>query len=204
MEKFLHSRWTLTLAVLALGLIAVLIAGLTLRPHTFSGTVLDTPKQAYDFSLTGVDGRPVRLSDLRGRLVMVFFGYTNCPDECPATLHNLHAMLEALGSQSDRVRVVFITVDPERDTPARMQSYLAGIDPRMLGLTGTLDEISQTAAQYGVFFQKGTYNSQGSYEITHTLIIQLIDSKGLMRVVYPSETPSTALAEDVSYLLKHP
>lgn len=203
LSKMIRSRWTLPLAAFVLGLGVILFWWLALRPHSFAGTLLQEPKPAYDFTLTGPDGTAVRLSDLRGKLVLVFFGYASCPDVCPATLHNLKQALNDLGTRASQVQVVFISVDPERDTPARLKSYMNNIDSRMLGLTGDLSAITNVASQYGIFFQKQVPTSPGVYEVQHTAIVQLIDQKGFLRVVYDFQTPPGSIASDARYLLTH-
>jgi protein SCO1 len=202
-SRYFRSRWVLSGMGLMFGLVVMIGLILFLQPHTFAGTVLQNPQPAYDYALIGPNGETARLSDLRGKTVLIFFGYTSCPDICPLTMHNLHLVLERLGSQAAQVQVVFITVDPEKDTPQRIQAYLAGIDGRMLGLSGDLGAITQTAAKYGIAFQKQFYNNGSDYSMDHTAAIQLVDSKGLLRVVYPYDTSIEALASDVRYFLSH-
>lgn len=202
--RFFRLHRALSGAGILLGLAFVTI-GLFLvsQPHAFAGTVLQNPQPAYDYALIGPNGETSRLSDLRGKTVLIFFGYTSCPDICPATMHNLHLVLESLGSRADQVQVVFITVDPEKDTPQRIQAYTAGIDARMLGLSGDLNTITQTAEKYGIAFQKQFTGNGSDYTVDHTAAIQLVDSKGLLRVVYPYDTSTEALTSDVRYFLSH-
>lgn len=205
MMKIIRSRWTLPVLGLVIGLAAVILLWGAVRPHTFSGTVMQSPQTAYDFTLTGPDSQSVRLSDLRGSVVLLFFGYTSCPDVCPTTLYEMRDMLDALGRRADKTRVVFISVDPEKDTPQRIQAYLANIDPagRLTGLTSDIDTLNEVAAQYGIFFQKRPYNDSGGYLIDHTATVLLVDGEGFLRVVYPYGTPGTAIAEDVAYIMTH-
>lgn len=200
--KILHSRWTLPVTGLVVGLAAVILLGLWLRPHQYAGTVLQSPMQAYDFTLVGPEDSRVRLSDLRGKQVLLFFGYTSCPDICPSTLYEMRDMLDALGKRAEQVQVVFVSVDPEKDTPQRMKAYLNNIDPRILGLTADLDTITETASQYGIFFQKRPYNNEGGYLVDHTATVLYVDGDGFLRVVYPYGTPGAAIAADVKYLMK--
>jgi protein SCO1/2 len=184
---------------------AVLLAGAVLlsnkmQPHTFAGNPLATPLPAYDFGLTGSDQKAYHLSDLRGKLALLFFGYTTCPDECPTTTAILEGVLDQLGSRAGEVRVVMITVDPQKDTPQVLQAYFAKFGGRILGLTGDLETITQTAKQYGVFFQKQAA-ADGTYSIEHTLLLELIDRQGNIRVVYPYNTPAESIKADVQYML---
>lgn len=205
MLNFLRSRWTLPVAGLVIGLAAVIILWDLVRPHTFAGTVMQSPQPAYSFTLTGPGDQPVSLEDLRGKVVLLFFGYTSCPDVCPTTLYEMRAMLDALGNRAAQAQVVFVSVDPEKDTPQRMQAYLANIDSkeRLLGLTGDLDTLNEIAAQYGIFFQKRIISETGAYLIDHTATVLLVDGEGYLRVVYPYGTSGEAIAADVRYILKH-
>jgi len=202
LKRLMQNRWTLPVGGLIFGLAAVLILGLLLRPHRYGGTVLQSPQPAYDFTLTGGEGQPVSLHDLRGKLVLLFFGYTACPDVCPTTLREVGAALDILGKRANGVQPVFISVDPEKDTPQRMQAYLANVNPRVLGLTSDLETITLTASQYGIFFQKQEYGTKGSYTVDHTATLLLLDKEGYLRVVYPYGTPAEAIASDIQYLLK--
>lgn len=205
MLNILRSRWTLPVAGLVIGLAAVIILWDLVRPHTFAGTVMQSPQPAYSFTLTGPGNQPVSLEDLRGKVVLLFFGYTSCPDVCPTTLYEMRAMLDALGNRAAQAQVVFVSVDPEKDTPQRMQAYLANIDSeeRFLGLTGDLDTLNEIAAQYGIFFQKRIISETGAYLIDHTATVLLVDGEGYLRVVYPYGTPGEAIAADIRYILKH-
>ena len=205
MMNIIRSRWTLPVLGLVIGLVAVVVLWNAVRPHTFAGTVMQSPQPAYDFTLTGPGSQPVRLSDLRGSVVLLFFGYTACPDVCPTTLYEMRDMLDALGRRAEKTRVVFVSIDPEKDTPQRMQAYLANIDPagRLTGLTGEIDTLNEIAAQYGIFFQKRPYNDSGGYLIDHTATVLLVDEDGYLRVVYPYGTPGAAIAGDVAYIMTH-
>ena len=202
MVKILHSRWVWPAAGLVIGLVAIVLVSLALKPHNFSGSVLQSPQPAYEFKLTSADG-PVALSDLRGKFVLVFFGYTYCPDVCPTTLQEMSAVLDLMGKKADLVQPVFISVDPERDTPERLKAYLNNLDGRILGITGETTLINEITAQYGVFYQKRTISESGNYLIDHTATSFLIDPEGTLRVVYPYATPARGIAEDIQYILRH-
>jgi protein SCO1/2 len=129
------------------------------------------------FRLTSHEGRPFTDQDLKGKPFVVFFGFTHCPEVCPTTLYDLTQDLQALGKDADRLNVAFVTVDPARDTPELMKTYLSSFDPRIVGLTGTEEEVAATAKAYKVYFRKVPTES-GDYTMDHTASIFLMDSKG--------------------------
>jgi len=128
------------------------------------------------FRLTSHEGKPVTDQDLKGKPFVVFFGFTHCPEVCPTTLYGLTQDLEALGKDADKLRVAFITVDPAQDTPELMKTYLSSFDPRIVGLTGTEEEIAAVARAYKVYYRK--VPTEGGYTMDHTASIFLMDSKG--------------------------
>jgi protein SCO1/2 len=128
------------------------------------------------FKLTTQDGKPFTDETLKGKPFAVFFGFTHCPEVCPTTLYDLTQDLAALGKDADNLRVAFVTVDPARDTPELMKTYLASFDPRIVGLTGTEEEIAAAAKAYKVYYRKVPTDSD--YTMDHTATIFLMDSKG--------------------------
>jgi len=202
MNKILQSRWLWPVAGLVIGLTAIVLISLALRPHNFSGSILQSPQPAYEFTLTSADG-PVSLSDLRGKVVLIFFGYTFCPDVCPTTLQEMSAVLDLMGKKADQVQPVFVSVDPDRDTPERLKAYLNNLDGRILGITGETALIDEIVTQYGVFYQKRTISESGNYLIDHTATSYLIDPEGYLRVVYPYATPAEGIAKDILFILRH-
>ncbi|QFU14992.1 SCO family protein [Microvirga thermotolerans] len=128
------------------------------------------------FQLTDQEGRPFSSEALKGKPFALFFGFTHCPEVCPTTLYDLTQDLEALGRDADRLNVVFVTVDPERDTPEPMKTYLSSFDPRIVGLTGTADEIAAAAKAYKVYYKK--VPTESGYTMDHTATIFLMDGKG--------------------------
>jgi protein SCO1/2 len=200
MKKGSGIRLILFAAAAAILLAGAVLLSNRLRPYAYAGTHLAPPLPAYDFSLTGSDQKLYHLSDLRGKLVLLFFGYTSCPDECPTTTAILERVLDQLGSRAGEVQVMMITVDPQKDTPQVLQAYFAKFGGRILGLTGDPAEIAQTAKQYGVFYQKQA-GAGGAYTIQHTLLLELIDRQGNIQVVYPYNTPAESITADVAYML---
>jgi protein SCO1 len=190
-----------------IGLVVVVAAGwfisTTLRPYAFHGTVLQSPLPATNFTLTGSNGQPVSLSDFKAQVVLLYFGYTTCPDVCPTTLAELHKTLDVLGDRAKDVQVMMITVDPERDTVAVMGEYVTHFDARFIGLTGTSDQIAQIATPYGVAYSRHEGPSAvGGYLVDHTATVTAIDRQGHVRVIFPFNTPAADIAADVDYLLK--
>jgi protein SCO1/2 len=129
------------------------------------------------FDLLDQAGRRVTDRDLRGRPSLIAFGFTTCPDVCPTTLTQMTHWLQALGPAGDRLNVVYVTVDPERDTPAQLRAYLSAFDPRIRGLTGSAPAIAQIAREYGVFYQKVPL-AGGGYAVDHSLVLYLMDANG--------------------------
>ena len=152
------------------------------------------------FKLIDQNGQAVTDQDLKGRPFLVFFGFTRCPDICPTTLFEVSEIMRALGPDADRVRALFITVDPERDTPAALKDYLSSFDPHLSGLTGEADAVAAVAKAYRVYFKKVPLD-QGGYTMDHTAIVYLMDKEG--RFVSPfnlKRTREAAVADLRRYL----
>jgi protein SCO1/2 len=152
------------------------------------------------FKLVDQNGKTISDQDFKGRPFLVFFGFTHCPDVCPTTLFEVSEVLRALGPDADRMRALFITVDPERDTPAVIKDYLSSFDPHLSGLTGDPATIAAVAKAYRVYFKKVPLD-QGGYTMDHTAIVYLMDKDG--RFVSPfslKRTPDAAAADLRRYL----
>lgn len=165
----------------------------------FRPTEFDPPLPAADFTLTDAKGKRFRLSDLRGKFVLLFFGYTVCPDVCPTTLTNLRRALESLGGDADRVRVVFVTVDPERDTPEKIAMYIESKgDERFIGLTGSRRDLERVWKDYGMFVERQEVpDSAVGYLVTHGASTYLIDPKGRLAASYGFGTQAKDIAADL-------
>ena len=171
------------------------------RPHTFHGTVIQSPELSYDFKLSGAKG-DVSLSDFRGKLVLVYFGYTFCPDICPATLGNVNQALKKLGDQADDVQLIMISLDPERDTPERLAQYVAQFRPSFIGITGTKEQIDMVTSLYGIFYEKKQGSDATKYLIDHTATLMVIDREGYLKLVFPFGVTPDEIADDLKYMLR--
>lgn len=191
-----RSFWLLAIGVLAGLMIA--ITAFSLQPHTLRGSAIDPPTPAPEIALGGF-----RLSEQRGKAVLLFFGYTYCPDVCPATLGEVKQVLKGLGALADRVTPVFITVDPQRDTPEKLASYTAAFDPRILGLTGSLRELEAVWQAYGVYRAEQPVKEGGQYLVDHSARLYLIDPQGNMRATYAFGTSVEDVLSDVRYILRN-
>jgi len=188
--------------LLSIATIILLSAGVYfLRPHTFHGTVIQSPDPAFDFTLKSVNG-DVKLSDFRGKVVLLYFGYTFCPDVCPATLANVGQALRNLGKAADDVQLIMISVDPERDDPQKLADYVAHFYPTFLGVTGTKAQIDEATSLYGIFYQKHEGTAATGYLIDHTATLLVIDREGYLKLVFPFGATINDLADDIKYMLR--
>ena len=139
------------------------------------------------FELIDEKGQRVTDADYRGRWMLVFFGYTNCPDECPLTLQKMATMLQNMGQLADRLAPLFITVDPARDTPERLASYLENFDTRIVGLTGTNEEIATVAKAYRVYYEAGKTEESGAGLVSHSTFLYLMDPSGKLNALFSQD-----------------
>lgn len=186
------------LLVLGVAVLSMLVAALVLwfslptshgRDGWF-GSYQENPRPAFDFSLRDADGNRVRLSDFRGKALLVAFGFTSCPSICPATLANLSAAVQQLPADlRDKVRVVFISVDPARDTPQKLREYAAFFGTGIIPLTGSDGEIATAAKGFGAFFRKAppAPGAEDNYMVDHSTYVHLIDPDGRFAVLYRFE-----------------
>jgi protein SCO1/2 len=161
--------------------------------------VFEPPAEAPGFSLLASTGGEFKLANYRGKLVLLGFGFTSCPEVCPTTLAVLAQARKRLGAQADQVQVLYVTVDPERDNPERMRGYLRGFDPTFVGLTGAPDQLAGVRAKYGVTAERK--NIGDSYSVAHSSSVYLIDRKGLLRGMMPYGRGPDDFAHDVRILL---
>ncbi len=155
-----------------------------------------------DFQLTDHNGHPRSLSDFRGKVVAVFFGFTHCPDVCPTTLAELAQTVKRLGARGDEVQILFITVDPARDTQKVLAQYVTAFDPRFLGLYGDPATTAKVAAAYKVFFAPQPPNASGNYTVDHSAAIFVIDRRGRPRLVMGAGRTVSGMVHDIKLLLQ--
>ena len=153
------------------------------------------------FTLTDHAGATRTLADYRGKVVLVFFGFTHCPDVCPTTMLEAAEAMKLLGPRGDRLQVLFITVDPERDTPENLARYVPAFHPSFVGLRGDADTTARTAKDFKVFYQKSQQSSSGSYSIDHTAGSYIFDTQGRLRLFTRHGVGAESLAHDISLLL---
>jgi len=156
----------------------------------------------HDFKLVDHNGTPRTLADYRGKAVVVFFGYTQCPDFCPTTLAELAEAMKRLGPDAERVQVLFVTVDPERDTPALLKNYVPAFDPRFIGLYGDADATARTAKEFKVVYQKRPGQTPGTYTMDHSAGTFIFDPNGKLRVYVGYGQGAEVFAHDIKALLK--
>ncbi|HTX90944.1 MAG TPA: SCO family protein [Anaerolineales bacterium] len=190
-KKFL---WVGT-AILALVIFATAATIFYLRSNrAFNGSVINPPSPAADFTLTNQSGQPVKLSDYRGKYILLFFGYTHCINECPATMAILMKTRLLLGDRAGDVQVLFVATDPAGDTPQAVGEFLARFDPTFMGATGTLAELQPVWASYGVTVEDGGE--------THSSYVYLIDPAGNLRLTYPYPSTPEQIAADLQLLFR--
>jgi protein SCO1/2 len=170
------------------------------RNNKFNGILYD--KKAANFTLVNQNGEKTALSEFRGKIVLIDFGYTQCPDICPVILSKLSDVMHELGNQDENVQVMFITVDPERDTVERLRDYMPYFDTNFLGLTGSPEDIDKVAKSYHIFYDKEYKDTKDDYLMSHTSSLYLIDQRGHLLLIYPNDRLDPKLiVQDIKKLL---
>lgn len=189
--------------VLLLGLALFCVGCQVFGPYQYKGRVVDPPIVPPNFTLTRADGQPFHLSDVRGDIALVYFGYTYCPDVCPLTMGKVKQALAGLDTGQKHIYVLFISVDPERDTPEVLSKYMAAFGPQFIGLRGDFDQVSQIMKPFGAFAEKQPVNDPAlGYLINHTAYVYLVNPQGQVVLIYPFEFTSDDLRSDLTYLLQ--
>ena len=183
----------LGIGILGLLVIASAILFFTQKP-SFKGAVISPPWNSPDIRLTDHNGQPFVLSNQRGKVVLLYFGYVNCPDECPLTMAHIKLALQSLGDRAKDVQVVMVSTDPARDTPQALKDFMDHFDPSFLGLTGTPAELQKAWKDYGVTVENGGE--------THSTYLYVIDPSGNVRETFLPDTEPKDIATDVGLLLK--
>ncbi len=172
----------------------------TAKPQ-FQGVDITGAEYARTLSLPDQDGKPRTLADFKGKITVVFFGYTQCPDVCPTTMAELAQVKKSLGKDGDRIQGVFVTVDPERDTPELLKTYVTAFDPTFVALRGTPEQTIAAAKEFKVFFAKVPGKTPGSYTMDHTAGSYVLDENGKVRLFVRYGAPADALTSDLKMLL---
>jgi protein SCO1/2 len=199
-----HDMTRVTLRPHRSGLLLLLLVCLVLAHCTkpqFNNIDISGADYARDFALTDSSGVRRTLADYRGKVVVLFFGYTHCPDVCPTTLAQLAQARRQLGTDAGRVQVLFVTLDPERDTPQLMARYVSAFDPSFVGLTGSSAQIEGAAREFKVFFQKVAGSTPDSYTLDHTSGSFVFDSQGHVRLFVRDQASAEQVASDLKRLL---
>lgn len=195
-----RSRFAALLAALAGAALALAAC----QPHQFTAATLEPAKPLADFELPAADGSTFRLSDHRGELLLVYFGYTFCPDVCPTTMLEARRAVEALGDDAENVRLVMVSVDPDRDTPDRLQEYVTNFHPTFMGARTTdLDALDAVLADFGAYYQiEEAPEGSDNYPVTHTASLFLVDREGRLRALFPYGATGQQIADDLRQLLR--
>jgi len=199
-ETLRFVRW------IALGLIVLLASGVAITQFHPRGTPAEADATAGTvgvpegiaiggpFHLIDSNGHPVTDADYRGRWMLVYFGYTNCPDVCPLTLQKVAAALQNLGPLADRLAPLFISVDPARDTAGQLANYVKNFDPRIIGLTGSDEQVAAVAKAYKLYYSPATPDKSGAYIVDHSSFLYLMDPRGEFTAILPPDADAGELA----------
>ena len=183
-------------------LLAVTLAACDSGRPKFRSTDITGVDYGRSLELTDHNGKPRRLADFRGRAVVVFFGFTHCPDVCPTTLADAAQAMRQLGPEADRVQVLFVTVDPERDTREALAKYVPAFDARFLGLRGDPDATRRAAKEFKVYFEKRPGKTPEAYSVDHSAQSYILDAQGRLRLYVRHDRIAEDLAPDLRVLLK--
>lgn len=183
--------------------VAVLLGlALSAQAATFKGGVFDPPRAAPQIGLKATDGKVFRMSDYKGKVVVLEFGYTNCQDVCPVSLAALVQARQQLGKDAGKLQVVFVTVDPARDTMPKLQAYLKQFDPSFVGITGTQAEVDQVLKEYGITATRRPIAGSSDYMMGHSSYLYFVDPQGKLRSMLPFGRPAAEIVHDVRLLLQ--
>jgi protein SCO1/2 len=192
----MHRRFALA------SLAAFLLAACTESMPQFKAIDFTGPDYSKDIQLTDHNGQPRSLKDFKGKLVVMFFGYTQCPDVCPTSMAELAEAKKLMGPDGEKVQGVFVTVDPERDTPQVLKAYMANFDPSFLALRGTPEQLAEMAKDFKVYYKKVAGKTPTSYTMDHSAASLVYDTQGRLRLYTRYGSGPQALASDLQLLLK--
>jgi protein SCO1/2 len=188
-----------------LTLLAILVAacgGGEIDPSQFKGTLMPSTVPAPDFVLHNAAGEEVSLSDYQGKIVLLYFGYTFCPDVCPASLSDLKIVQNKLDESGEKMQVIMVTIDPDRDTPEKIAEYVEHFHPTFVGLSGTKEEIDAAGEGYGIYYEKHEGTAATGYLVDHTARIFVIEPDGTYRLSFGFGTPTDDIAHDLRLLMR--
>jgi protein SCO1/2 len=171
--------------------------------YEYKGTMYNPPASLPDFELNDTDGQTFHLSQVKGDVALIYFGYTYCPDVCPLTMYDVKEALDGLKTGKERVHVIFISVDPERDTPEVLGRYMAGFGPEFKGLTDEFEKVKEVMKPFGVYAEKeSTSDSAAGYLVSHSARLFLVDPQARLLVTYPFGFEVDDLRSDLDYVLQ--
>lgn len=196
-DRFSAARRKVVLAVAA----APLALAACSKPYVFHGVDITGVPYASGFSLTDFNGKQRTLSDFSGKVVVMYFGYTQCPDICPASMQVVAQAMDELGDRAKDVQFLFVTVDPERDTPVILKAYVTHFNPTFLALSGSLEQTELTAKAFKVYYQKVPGKTPGSYTMDHTAGFYVFDPKGKIRLFEREGVTAKDLGQDLNALI---
>ena len=185
---------------LLLLVLALVLAGCDSQPK-FGNTDISAAGYATDFALTDHNGKPRTMADFRGKAVVIFFGYTQCPDVCPTTMTGMAEAMKLLGADADKVQVLFVTVDPERDTPQLLAQYVPVFNPGFLGLYADPQTIAKTAQAFRIFYKKQPGSTPTTYTVDHTAGSYVYDPQGRLRLYIKHGEKPEVIAKDLKLLI---
>lgn len=189
--------------IIPLGLLLLALTAAGCAPYQYQGTEYPDAAAAADFTLEKADGGSYQLSQHQGKVILVFFGYTSCPDVCPVTLSVAKQVLDGLGDEAEGVEFLFITVDPERDSAEVMAGHTAAFHPGITGLVGSPEALAAAREAWGIFAEKEPLpDSASGYAMNHTARQFLVDKAGRLRLSYAHATLAEPIIEDIQQLLK--
>jgi protein SCO1/2 len=192
----------ISVAIIAI-VLGIFLAGCQLGQYEYKGGVIDPPIELPDFELMATDGQPFHLSDVEGDIALIYFGYTYCPDVCPLTMWEVKKALAELETGQDHVHVIFISVDPERDTPEKLANYLHAFGPEFTGLTDDFAKTQKMMKPYGAFAEKEKVDDPAlGYLVNHTARLYLINPQRQLLAQYPFGFTADDLASDLNHLLQ--
>lgn len=189
-------------AALGVGVATFLLPACTPKKPSFQSIDLTGADYAKGFSLIDQNGQRRSLKDFSGKVVVVFFGFTQCPDVCPTTMVELAQVKKSLGADGDKLQVVLISVDPERDTPEILKAYMTNFDPSFLALRPTLPELAAVAKEFKIYYKKVEGSAPGSYSMDHTAGSYVFDGKGHIRLFTRYGSDADLLVSDIRQLIK--